>query len=136
MKSVVTWGGSGELAWAKEIVAASGGSAVLAPSTSLLELAAILSKARLFVGSDTGPLHLAAAVGAPCVAMFGASSVAACGPYGYGHVCLQAAFDQSAGRKRPGADNWAMRQITPDAVCQAANQLLARYSDFVAARAA
>jgi heptosyltransferase-1 len=126
--SVVTWGGPRERAWAEEIVAGSNGHSVLAPPTTLLELAAILSRARLFIGSDTGPLHLAAAVGTPCVAMFGASSVAACRPYGYGHVCLQAALDRSSGRKRPGADNWAMRQITAGAVCEAANQLLDSHS--------
>jgi heptosyltransferase I len=109
-------------------VAAAHGAAHLAPSTSLWELAAILRLAQLFIGSDTGPLHLAAALGTPCVALFGASQAAACGPYGSGHLALQAACDQSAGRKRPGADNWAMRQITVDLVCKAAIHLLDRRS--------
>jgi ADP-heptose:LPS heptosyltransferase len=67
---------------------------------------------------------LAAAVGIPCIALFGASSAAGCGPYGPPHVCLQAAYDQSPNRKRPGADNWAMRLITVDSVFQACNQML------------
>lgn len=126
--SVVTWGGNQERAWAEAIVTGSKEAAVLAPPTSLVQLAALLRRARLFVGSDTGPLHLAAAVGTPCVALFGASEAAACGPYGPGHLRLQSALDCSAGRKRPGADNWAMRQISTDLVGQAAEVLLGRIS--------
>src|SRR5205814_181631 len=121
---VFTSGCNHELLRAEAIVAQSHGDAVLAPPTSLLELAAILRSARLFVGSDTGPLHLAAAVGTPCVALFGTSSAAACGPFGSGHIMLQAALDQSPARRRPGADNWAMRLIMVDSVFQACDQLL------------
>jgi lipopolysaccharide heptosyltransferase I len=126
MRSVVTWGGQQELAMAEAIVAGSRGAALLAPPTSLVELAGILQKARLFVGSDTGPLHLAAAVGTPCVALFGASSAAACGPYGAGHVSIQRAHDQSRARKANGADNWAMRRIDTKAVFEACLNVLAR----------
>jgi heptosyltransferase-1 len=122
--SVVVWAGDKEQSWAKQIVDASGGAAILAPPTSLLELAAILKYSRLFVGSDTGPLHLAAAMGTRCVALFGASRGEACGPYGTGHVVLQAALDESVGRKRSGADNWAMRGITSQAVFEACDAVL------------
>ena len=44
----------------------------LAGKTSLRELAAICSRASLFVGNDSGPAHLAAAVGAPIVVLSGA----------------------------------------------------------------
>jgi lipopolysaccharide heptosyltransferase I len=121
---VVTWGGRRERAWAEAIVAATPGATTLAPPTSLLELAAILRAARLFVGSDTGPLHLAAAVGTPCVALFGASPGSYVGPSGPGHAILQVAFDRSAARKRPGADNWAMRRITAEMVAAACDRVL------------
>jgi heptosyltransferase-1 len=124
--SVVAWGGPQERAWAETIAAESHGAAILAPPTTLVELAAVLGRARLFVGSDTGPLHLAAAVGTPCVALFGASSAAACSPYGSGHITMQAAFDESPGRKRAGADNWAMRQLSVSEVCQACDCVLAQ----------
>ena len=123
MRSVVTWGGPEEDAWAKTIVEQSHGAAIQAPRTSLTELAALLKHARLFVGSDTGPLHMAAALGVRCVALFGASSGIACGPFGPGHVILQDAHDQSSGRKRKGADNWAMRKITVDTVCAACDDV-------------
>jgi heptosyltransferase I len=124
LKSVVTWGGQLENDWAEFIVSQSRGTAILAPKTSLLELAAVLQKARLFVGSDTGPLHLAAALETPCIALFGASSADACGPYGSGHITLQSALDKSPGRKRPGAHNWAMREISVAAVNSACESLL------------
>jgi heptosyltransferase-1 len=123
---VVAWGGDQEHAWAKTIVEQSRGAAILAPPTSLIELSALLQRARLFVGSDTGPLHIAAALETPCVALFGASSAVACGPYGQSHITLQKAFDQSPGRRRPGSDNWAMRQITVEAAASASDCLLKR----------
>lgn len=69
----VTFGPTeGERAWAEGIVAASGGAARLAPETPTLpELAALLSRSRLYVGSDTGPLHLASLVGTPAVQLLG-----------------------------------------------------------------
>ncbi len=125
VQCIVTWGGHKELAWAEAIVHLSRGAAILAPPTSLLELAAILQHSQLFIGSDTGPLHLAAAVGARCVALFGSSQARACGPYGPGHISLQEAFDDAPGRKRQGADNWAMRRITPAMVLEACDRVLA-----------
>jgi len=125
MPSIVVWAGDKEKAWAEEIVADAPGAATIAPSTSLLELAAILQKSRLFVGSDTGPLHLASALGTPCVGLFGASRGQTCGPFGQRHNILQAALDESPGRKRPGAANWAMREISSEAVCRACDAVLA-----------
>jgi ADP-heptose:LPS heptosyltransferase len=137
IKSVVTWGGREEESWAKTIVEQSRGAAIQAPPTSLPQLAALLKHARLFVGSDTGPLHMAAALGVPSVALFGASSGVACGPFGAGHVILQEAQDESPGRKQKGADNWAMRRITANAVCAACDRLLKATAAFaVTSRAA
>ena len=48
-----------------------------------------MRRARLLVGSDTGPLHLAAAVGTPCVGLFGPMPAERNGPYGPGHVAVQ-----------------------------------------------
>lgn len=68
---VITWG-PGEQALAQRIVDASQGAAVLAMQTAhLLDLAEITRGARLYVGCDSGPLHLASAVGTPSVALFG-----------------------------------------------------------------
>ncbi|MDI6780837.1 MAG: glycosyltransferase family 9 protein, partial [bacterium] len=50
-------------------------------SLSLLELAALISKADLFISGDTGPLHIATAVGTPVAAIFGPSLWEQTGPF-------------------------------------------------------
>lgn len=51
-------------------------------NTRLLELAALMTRCRLFIGNDAGPMHVAAAVGCPVVAMFGPSNPAVWAPRG------------------------------------------------------
>src|SRR5205085_12505815 len=53
-------------------------------------LAAVARRASVMVAGDTGPLHLAAAVGTPCVGLYGPTSAARNGPYGTGHRVLAA----------------------------------------------
>lgn len=68
----VLLGGKEDKGVTHEVVRSSGGVAVdLAGETSLLELAAIAKRARVFVSGDSGPMHVAAAVGTPVVAIFG-----------------------------------------------------------------
>ena len=57
--------------------------------TSLKVLAAVYRSARVVVTTDTGPMHLAAAVGTPVVALFGPTAPWRTGPYGEGHVVLR-----------------------------------------------
>ena len=47
---------------------------------NLKECAALLSFSRLFIGNDSGPMHLAAAVGTPLIALFGPGNVDRCAP--------------------------------------------------------
>ena len=61
---------------------------------SLVETAALLGSADLFVGNDSGPLKLAEAMGAPSVSFWGASSPAFAGPRGRRHRFIH--FDESA----------------------------------------
>ncbi|MFM9059646.1 MAG: glycosyltransferase family 9 protein [Planctomycetaceae bacterium] len=86
---VVVWGGPQEMAAAERIVAAAGGDAIAAPATSLQDLGELCRLARTFVSGDTGPLHLAAALGTPCVGLFGPVAASRNGPYGAGHVCVE-----------------------------------------------
>ena len=77
---LVTWGPH-ELGDARAIVGAeAAGRAAVAPPTSLDELAALLRRASVLVAGDTGPLHMAAALGTPCVGLYGPTSVARNGP--------------------------------------------------------
>jgi heptosyltransferase-1 len=73
--------GPGEEGLAQEVQVASGGKAHLISCTAA-ELIALTRRARLFIGGDTGPLHLAAALQVPVVAIFGPTDPARNGPYG------------------------------------------------------
>ncbi len=85
---LVVWG-PGEEDAARSIVARSGRAAVLAPPTGLRLLGAILRRAALFVGGDTGPMHLAWGVGCPVVALFGPTDPRLNAPLGPRHVVLK-----------------------------------------------
>lgn len=80
LPSVVTWG-PGEEARAEAVVAAAHGHAVASPPTALPDLLALARHARLVVSGDTGPLHLAASVGAPIVGLFGPTRPERNGPW-------------------------------------------------------
>ena len=71
LRTVVAWAGDAEWKAAHEITIGAVGFAQLAPPTSLTELAELARRASIFIGSDTGPLHIAAAVGTPCVGLYG-----------------------------------------------------------------
>ena len=75
----------------------------LAPPTDLRQLAAVLRDATLVLGGDTGPLHLAAALGTRVVGLYGPTSVRRNGPFGQLDRCVTAA---------------SMDEITVDAVVE------------------
>ncbi|HEX6164173.1 MAG TPA: lipopolysaccharide heptosyltransferase I [Vicinamibacterales bacterium] len=70
LRSLVTWGPS-ERDLANAVVNASDGAASLAPATSVSDLAVLMREAALVVSGDTGPLHIAAAMGTPLVGLYG-----------------------------------------------------------------
>jgi lipopolysaccharide heptosyltransferase I len=74
--------GPGEEADAAAVVRAAGGGLSVAPPTSLKVLAALLQGARLFVGGDSGPLHLACGVGCPVVGLYGPTDPQVNAPWG------------------------------------------------------
>ncbi len=114
LRCVVTWG-PGERALAEEVVRGAGGGAVLAMETrSVLDLAEIIRRARLFVGCDSGPLHLASAVGTPSVALFGPKDPRIYGPYSRFHRVVYKAANGNGG---------SMGAITVDDAFRAATDL-------------
>lgn len=122
--SIVVWGNPVERDWAEQVVEASSGGARLAPRTSLEELAALLLGARLVLSADTGPLHMAVAVGAPTVGLYGATLLEDCGPYGAPHIGLQKDYESGSRSARRKADNTAMRAITVEDAYQACLRLI------------
>lgn len=81
LPAAVTFG-PGERALADAVVRAAGGAAVALETASLRTLAAVLAAARLVVAGDTGPLHLAAALGTPVLGLYGPKDPVVYGPYG------------------------------------------------------
>jgi heptosyltransferase-1 len=80
VSSLVSFG-PGEEGLADLVVAASGGTVRKAFPTTLREYVALARRARLVVAADTGPLHLACAVGTPVVALFGPTDPERNGPF-------------------------------------------------------
>ena len=89
---VVIGAGPGEEQLAEQVCAASGGSAEMVAAPTLADLAAIVRRARLVLGGDTGPLHLAHALAAPTIFVMGPTDPARHGPFasqdGAVHVTL------------------------------------------------
>ena len=91
---VIIAGGPGDVAAAEAIRRQMRRPAIsVAGETSILHLAAVLKRCRLFVGNDNGPMHIASAVGTPVVALFGPTDPAEWGPWGEGHIVLYKGLD-------------------------------------------
>jgi len=87
LRSVVLWG-PGEEALAASVAAASEGAAEPAPPTTIADIVGITRAARLMISGDTGPLHIAGAVGTPLVALFGPTRPERNGPWAPRDVTL------------------------------------------------
>jgi lipopolysaccharide heptosyltransferase I len=121
MRSILNYGpGEEELVRAAE--AASSGAA-LAMKCTITELIALTRRAFLFVGGDTGPLHLAAALRVPVVGIFGPTDPARNGPYGTRCIVLRSAESLTSHARRVAADE-GMLEIGSRAVVGAARELM------------
>jgi ADP-heptose:LPS heptosyltransferase len=80
LASAVLWGPREE-PLAQEVIQASGGAAFLAPTTTIADVVALARGAALMVSGDTGPTHIAAAVGTPLVGLFGPTRPQRNGPW-------------------------------------------------------
>ncbi len=127
LPSLVVWGGQQEHQLAKTIVEHSAGWAQLAPPTSLPELVAVLRRGTIMISADTGPLHLAVAVGTPSVGLFGPMPHQRNGPYGPAHIALQQAGLSGSSRRNRKTDRSTMKAITVDLVTEACQELLKRH---------
>lgn len=127
IRSVALWG-PGESDLAAEVVRASGGAAVAAPATGLRDLVALSRAARLMVSGDTGPTHIAGAVGTPVVAIFGPTDPARNGPWDPRDVVVSR-YDACAchyqRRCRRPAGGWCLLEVDVADVQRAIDRRLA-----------
>ncbi|HET6371220.1 MAG TPA: putative lipopolysaccharide heptosyltransferase III [Nitrospiria bacterium] len=129
----VVVGGKKDRKEANEIMASCGAWAgSLAGESTILETAALAERAKFFVGNDAGPMHVAAAMGTPVVALFGPTDPRMWGPVGEGHRILWKGVDCSpcwrdhdCGR----GDFNCMRQITVSETFEAVRSLIKERGD-------
>jgi len=114
--------GPGEEKLAQAVEAASAGSARVV-SWPIPELVALTRRARLFIGGDTGPMHLAAALGVPVVAIFGPTNPARNGPFGTASLVLRSPSSATSHSHR-GVTDPGLLEIEVDDVVAAAGKLL------------
>jgi len=115
----VLWG-PGEEPCARAVAEGAPGT-VVAPPTSILQLAVALHHSRVVIGGDTGPVHLAAALGTPTVAIMVATDPRRNGVRGERTVILSGA---SGGARRGRARTRHAHPIAAEAVAQAALALV------------
>lgn len=98
---------------------------VLAGETTLRQLMALLSQCRLMVTNDSGPMHMAAALGVPLVAVFGSTSERATGPVGPRvRIAKHPVECSPCGRRDCPIDFRCMESVSVDQVYQAALELV------------
>ncbi|MEW6158358.1 MAG: glycosyltransferase family 9 protein [Verrucomicrobiota bacterium] len=106
--------------------------AVYPAPESFSELAVLLKEADVFLGHDSGPMHIAAAVGTPVVALFGAQDPHLWGPWGENHIALRASLPcqpclaPQLCRPPAPANVYCVRQTRIDEVLDAIATQLAR----------
>ena len=124
MKSLIVWAGDQELEMAKTIHDFDPEASLIAPKTDLRELAVLCDRAAFFIGSDTGPMHLATAMGTPCIGLYGPTRPQDSGAYGPQNIAIQKWYQSGSCRKRRNADNDAMRDILAADVFTACDQMI------------
>jgi heptosyltransferase-1 len=127
IRSVVVWG-PGDEALARSVVDASEGAATEAPPTGIADLVALSRAASLCVSGDTGPVHLAAAVGTPVVGLFGPTDSERNGPWRAEDVVVTrfgacgCHYERRCRRDRDG--RWCLQDISVAEVTAAIQQRL------------
>jgi heptosyltransferase-1 len=123
---LLSWGNESERAATTEISEGIGKGARVLDRYSLKGLTALLKKVDLVVGGDTGPTHIAAAVGTPTVSLYRASDGKRSGPRGPGNVIVQSPMQcTSCFRTECDKDEECRRSITVAMMAQAVKKALA-----------
>ena len=122
-------GGPGEVVFASQVSAALGETEAtdLSGKTSVRDLIGIFSRARLGIGPDSGPMHIAAAVGTPVISLWGATSPIRSAPWGSEDFVLRGPASCSPCYTRDCRIQRAcMQRITPEHVLEKARDILDR----------
>lgn len=113
-----------ERVMAERIVAASDGAARTVEAADLRTLGLLSRQARLVLGGDTGPIHLAHALGTPVLCLMGPTDPARHGPYGHPERALARRLPCSYCYKRFDAPKACLLELRPEAVVERASAIL------------
>jgi lipopolysaccharide heptosyltransferase I len=116
----------GERELADAAVRAAGSPEPVLLEMNLPQLMALLRRAKVFVAGDTGPLHLADALGTPVVGLFGPTDPARNGPYGAENVAVRNALPEATTYERGASHSATMMSITVAQVMTAVGRRLGR----------
>jgi ADP-heptose:LPS heptosyltransferase len=121
---VLTWG-PGQRSTAETVAAQCRRNVLVAPAMETLKhYIAFVQCADMYFGADTGPMHIAAAMGTPVVAVFGGTNPIQHAPVGLPCEILAVDSDTRGGSRRDGAER--LRRITPEAAYDACVRLMSR----------
>jgi heptosyltransferase-1 len=127
LRSVVLWG-PGEEQLAEDVVAASNGMAAASPPTSLAELVSLTKAARVMISGDTGPIHIAGAVGTPLVGVYGPTDPARNGPWAEDDVAVSRFKTcQCQWQRRCHTPSWCLVDISPREVMELVDRRLSGF---------
>jgi heptosyltransferase-1 len=125
LRSIVLWG-PGEEELAEAVVAASHESAAVSPGTTLAELVSLASAATVIVSGDTGPIHVAGAVGTAVVGIFGPTNPDRNGPWASQDMTVsrfttcECPYERQCHAKR-----WCLLDVSPREVVDLIDERLA-----------
>ncbi|HWR57835.1 MAG TPA: glycosyltransferase family 9 protein, partial [Thermodesulfovibrionales bacterium] len=103
---------------------AKGKAVSVAGKTDLRGLIRVIRGARLMVTNDTGPMHIAAALGVPVFALFGPANAVKTGPYGGGHTIIRKELECSPCYRRSCGTPRCMEMITVEDVAASIRHFL------------
>lgn len=124
-QTLILWG-PGEEEGARRLKEMSGDGAYLACPTNIPQLFALLKKIRIYIGGDTGVMHLAASAGAQVIAIFGPTDFKINAPYGKEHVVIREDVPCSPCKKRDCNDRRCISPITVEKVFEEVNAVYKR----------
>jgi heptosyltransferase I len=120
-RGVVSYG-PGEENFSRDVIAAAGNHPPVAISLGLGPLMALLRRAKFVVSADTGPLHMASALGAPVVGLYGPTDPSRNGPYSTEDVVVRNARVSETTYRRGASYSTAMLSITVEQVVEAVHK--------------
>ncbi|MBI5183569.1 MAG: glycosyltransferase family 9 protein [Nitrospinae bacterium] len=127
-KVILIWG-PGEEGLVREISDMMHHKPIIPPLTTIKQATALIRRCEMFIGGDTGPLHIASALKIPTVAIFGPTDPIRNGPYGDNHTVIHKDLVCSGCYKRRCQTMECMKGITAEEVYRAVKEKVYRFSD-------